>query len=233
MLHAPRQPHPPHLFYLRLRTAVQMYWSLLYVFFCSHLTSEMTKCRAELAHKESELQRLRRDVATKTSQISRMDERLHHMKSQIDSKTEMCMLHTFCPFYLFIFLKENKLHIQPLLYFLLFFNFIYFLSHTSPQWSIWRRRSISVKPTSSTASSGSRSWRDSFRWFGQSWLTLWTNYRHSEMFCKEPKRSQTSGKHQWKNWLSNLGEDTAACEISFCTQGQAQDGDDVHVRSLR
>lgn len=130
MLHAPRQPHPPHLFYLRLRTAVQMYWSLLYVFFCSHLTSEMTKCRAELAHKESELQRLRRDVATKTSQISRMDERLHHMKSQLDSKTEMCMLHTFCPFYLFIFFKEKKLHIQPLLYFFIIFltSFIFCLT---------------------------------------------------------------------------------------------------------
>lgn len=58
----------------------------------------MTKCRGELVSKESELQRLRRDVAAKTSQISRMDESLQHMRSQLDSKSDMGTLHSFCYF---------------------------------------------------------------------------------------------------------------------------------------
>lgn len=59
----------------------------------------MTKCRGELVSKESELQRLRRDVTVKTSQISRMEENLRHTISQLDSKSDMGMLHRFSAVY--------------------------------------------------------------------------------------------------------------------------------------
>lgn len=67
----------------------------------------MTKCRGELVSKESELQRLRRDVASKASQIIRLEESLQHMKSQLDSKTDMCMSHSFCSFTYFLQRREN------------------------------------------------------------------------------------------------------------------------------
>lgn len=56
---------------------------------CSHLATEMTKCRGELVTKELELKRLRRDVTLKASQISRMEENIHCMKKELDSKTEL------------------------------------------------------------------------------------------------------------------------------------------------
>ncbi len=185
--------------------------------FCSHLTSEMTKCKGELVSKESELQRLRRDVAAKVSQISRMDESLQHMKSQLDSKSDMGTSHSFC--YLIFAEKiqlkpevhkhctESALNFHSLRAPSVAFLTV-FLPSCSSQWRIWRRRSIAVRPTSSTVSSGSRSWWGSCRRCGESWLTHWSNYKNSEMFCKEPKPSQMSGKPRWKNWLSNLGEDT-------------------------
>lgn len=66
--------------------------------FCSHLASEMTKCRGELVFKELELQRLKRDVAIKASQISCMEESLHCMKNKLDSKTDLGVLQ-FLVFY--------------------------------------------------------------------------------------------------------------------------------------
>lgn len=81
--------------------------------FCSHLTSEMTKCREEMVSKDSELQRLRKDVNDKTSHISRLDENLQHIKRQLDSKSDMCRWHSvsevqeisvcFC-FYIYIYI---------------------------------------------------------------------------------------------------------------------------------
>ena len=58
---------------------------------CSHLTSEMTKCRGELLYKDSELHRLRKDVVVKASQISRMEESLQHARSQLHSKSDTGM----------------------------------------------------------------------------------------------------------------------------------------------
>ncbi|XP_068458861.1 coiled-coil domain-containing protein 18 [Clinocottus analis] len=56
-----------------------------------HLTSEMTKCRGELASKDSELQRLRKDVNDKVFQVSCMDKTLQHTKKQLNSKSDMVM----------------------------------------------------------------------------------------------------------------------------------------------
>lgn len=58
---------------------------------CSHLTSEMTKSRGELASKDSELLRLRREVCVKASQISQMEEALLHMRNQLDRKSDIGM----------------------------------------------------------------------------------------------------------------------------------------------
>lgn len=67
----------------------------IFISFCSHLTSEMTRCRGELKSKESELQRLRRDISVTTSQMSRMEENLQHVKSQLESKSDIGMMDNF------------------------------------------------------------------------------------------------------------------------------------------
>lgn len=69
----------------------------MYVFplcaYCSHLKSEVVKCRGELVSKDSELHRLQRDVTVKTSQISCLDESLQQLSSLLNSKSDMG---TFC-----------------------------------------------------------------------------------------------------------------------------------------
>lgn len=75
---------------------------------CSHLATEMTKCRGELVTKELELKRLRRDVNIKASQISRMEESFHCMKEELDSKTELGASHTLCVFFFGFFYSEGK-----------------------------------------------------------------------------------------------------------------------------
>lgn len=168
----------------------------------------MAKCRGELLSKDLELQRLRIDVTSKTSQISRMEESLHCMRNELDSKTNLGVSNSFCSFTLVF--AENSL--KPL-------NFFPFPHCRFQQW-IWRRHSIAAKPTGLTAPSGSRSWRGSSRPCVESWLTLWSSCKNSEMFYREHKPLQMSGRPQWKNWLSSLGEDMSSCEISFCGLGQ-------------
>lgn len=55
----------------------------------SVLCSHVAKCQGELLSKELELQRLRRDITSKTAQISRMEENLHHINTELDSKTNL------------------------------------------------------------------------------------------------------------------------------------------------
>lgn len=168
----------------------------------------MAKCRGELLSKDLELQRLRRDVTSKTSQISRLEESLHCMKNELDSKTNLGVSTSFCSFTLVF--AENSLKSLNLFPF----------PHCRFQRWIWGRHSIAARPTDLTVPSGSRSWRGSSRPCVESWLTLWSSCKNSEMFYREHKPLQMSGRTQWKNSLSNLGEDVSSCEVFFCGLGQ-------------
>lgn len=185
---------------------------------CSHLATEMTKCRGELVTKELELKRLRRDVNIKASQISRMEESFHCMKEELDSKTELGAWNTLCVFFVFFLFWGEKsclCMVPP--------NFALSFGLCPPQRSIWRTRSTAARRTSWTTWSVSRCWKGSCRRCGGSWPTRWSSCRSSETFSKELRPSRTTDRPLWTNWLCSLGEDTTVTvwKLSFCSQGQA------------
>lgn len=101
----------------------------------------------------------------------------------------------------------------------------------SSQWWIWKKSSIAVMQTGASLLTVSNFWRGSFTLCAGSWPTQWSSYRSLGMFCREPRPSQMSARPQWKNWLSNLGEDMPV--LIHRDTWEASNGGNVHVAKMR